>query len=206
MHVGRAMHCPGERLLLALIEHGASITVVFIKKHPPEAPHQLLRIVTGGAYRIGPRLAPWCWQCCHDVAVTLSDTTAAPAPIHRDVREGSHLRPAAEPRGCLFIELDRKSSTHPENDAIDPKQTWWRPFPLMRQCPAMAQEQFSLPLCSSPVRAARAIHARFTPGVPNCCCCRGQLPAPPWGIKSRTPPCRLPKTIPSTSTTPPQTG
>ena len=34
------------------------------------------------------------------------------------------LRPAAGPRGWLLIGVDRKSSTHPQNDVIDPKRTW----------------------------------------------------------------------------------
>ena len=33
------------------------------------------------------------------------------------------LRPAARLRECLLIRVDRKSSTHPQNDAPDPKRT-----------------------------------------------------------------------------------
>src|SRR5690349_20788322 len=34
------------------------------------------------------------------------------------------MRPADSRRGCLFMAVDRKSSTHPQNDAPDPERTW----------------------------------------------------------------------------------
>jgi len=34
-----------------------------------------------------------------------------------------HLRLAAGSRGCQLIEVDRKSSAYPQNDANDPKRT-----------------------------------------------------------------------------------
>ena len=64
----------------------------------------------------------------------------------------ARLRHAGGPRGCLLIGVERKLSTHPQNDVIDPKRTWTfhgaglRPHQFVQQRPGILQ----IRACRSP--------------------------------------------------------